>query len=185
MSVFTNFETAIMQSVIAAVPPDQSVVPPRVECKDGVVWNLSGFDGRARVGTTFGDLPIAALRVRDELRTASGKTVRVQWTDKLHLDADFLTKHPSANPISFPANSLSFGRPMQDLVISPQQQISPEAHVATHFKTAIELCSRAKAQQLKSTGLTYYRFHCGEPVTVRVEGVWVRIEPEARYIPAE
>lgn len=184
MSVYTILESAIMQSVIAAVPPVQSVVPLRVRPQVGVDWNLAGFDGRARVGTTFGDLPIEALRVRDELRTALGKTVRVQWIDKLHLDADFLTKHPSANPVRIPANSFCFGRPMQDLVISRQQQVTPEAHVATHFKTAIELCSLAKAQQLKSTGLTYYRFHCGEPVTVRVEGVWVRIEPYRWHIPA-
>lgn len=177
MIAYTNFETAVMQSVMAAV----SFMQPKVSARDeepGVVdWNLAGFGGRVRVGTTFGDLPIEALRVRDEVRTASGKTVRVQWVDRLHLDEDFLTKHPSANPIRIPANAFGIGRPMQDMMVSPQQEISPDAHLASRFKTAVDLCSQAQAHRLRTAGLTYYRFHCGEPAVIRVEGVWARVQP--------
>lgn len=175
MSVHINLENALLRSVMAAVPSVPSIVSSKDHIQGDVNWSLAGFGVRARVGTTFGNLPIEALRVRDEVRSASGKTVRVQWIDKLHLDEDFLTKHPSADPVLIPANAFGCGRPMQDMLVSPQQVMSPDAHVATRFKTAHELCSQARAQRVKTTGLTYYRFHCGEPVVVRVEGVWVGI----------
>jgi hypothetical protein len=28
-----------------------------------------------------------------------------------------------------------------------------------------------------STGLTYYRFHCGSPAVIKVDGIWLRINP--------
>lgn len=177
MSVYSNFETAVLQSVMAAVSPVQPSVCAKVEQQTAVDWNLAGFGGRVRVGTVFGDLPIEALRVRDEVRTPSGKIARVQWIDKLHLDADFLAKHASANPVRIPANALGMGIPMQDMLVSPLQEISANTHVASHFKTASDLCSQSRAHRVNTTGLTYYRFHCGEPVVIRAEGVWVKIRP--------
>lgn len=142
-----------------------------------VEWNLSGFAGTARVGTVFGDLPIQALRLRDEIRTAAGTIARVQWIDKVHLDEDFLRKHPSACPVGIRPNTFGNGRPMQELLISPRQEVCMDAHVASRFLPAVDLCTQSRAHRVYSTGLTYYRFHCGETVSVRVEGVWVRIKP--------
>lgn len=140
-----------------------------------VEWNLPGFMGGVRVSTSFGDLPIEALRIRDEIRTASGVFARVQWIDKLHLDADFMRKHPSAQPIIIPADSFGIGRPMKDITVSPRQQVCADAHVAAHFQSAADLCRMSRAYRLQTLGLTYYRFHCGGPAAVRVEGVWVRV----------
>lgn len=140
-------------------------------------WYLPGFLGKARVGTTFGELPIEALRVRDDLRTYSGATARVQVVDKINLDGDFLRNYPSALPILIPANSFAPGRPAQDLLVSPGQEICPNVHIASAFHKARDLQGRFKMDLSKSTGFTYYRFHCGEPTIVRVEGVWIRVQP--------
>ena len=173
MSVVSTVAKASMQSVTTAVPSAE----PEDECNEDrpVDWNLPGFTGRVRVSTVFGDLPIEALRVRDQIRTSSGEFARVQWIDKLHIDADFLRKHPSAQPVVIPADSFGVGRPLKDMAVSPRQQVCADAHVPTHFRPAANFCLIARAHRMQTTGLTYYRFHCGAPVTVRVEGVFVRV----------
>ena len=138
-------------------------------------WYLPGFLGKARVTTIFGDLPVEALRVRDDLRTYSGANAQVQLVDHIHLDADFLRKQPSALPIRVPANAFGPGRPSQEILLSPGQEISTDAHVATNFIKANELRGRFNSDLSQSVGLTYVRFHCGVPAIVRVDGLWVRV----------
>ncbi len=171
-----SFEERLLRSVMTAVTgecldPDPSGPD---EAPGPVVWNIPGFGGKNRVGTAFGDLPIEALRLRDEIRTSAGSMVRVKWIDKLHLDADFIKKHPDALPIRIPANCFGRGRPMKDMLVAPRQELCVDAHVATRFQTALDLYAQARAHRVQQNELTYYRFHCGEPVCVRVEGVWVR-----------
>lgn len=144
---------------------------PRVD------WYLPGFSGKSRVSTVFGDLPIEALRLRDDLRTYSGASARVELIDKVHLDMDFLRDTPSAMPIRIPANGFGPGRPAQDLVLSPGQEVCPDAHVATHFVKARSLRAQFSPDLSHAAGLTYYRFHCGAPTVVRVDGIWVRVQP--------
>lgn len=140
-------------------------------------WYLPGLSGKSRVGTVFGDLPIEVLRVRDDLRTYSGATVQVQSVDRIHLDEEFLRKQPSALPLRIPANAFGPGRPSQDLLISPGQEISTDVHVVSNFVKASSLRSRFNPDLAQSTGLTYIRFHCGAPAIVRVDGIWVRVSP--------
>lgn len=140
-------------------------------------WYLPGFSGKSRVSTVFGDLPIEALRERDDLRTYAGVNAHVQKIDRIHLDSEFLGAHESALPIRIPANAFGPGRPVQDMVVSPGQEICADAHVATQFLKAKELRGRFGPDLTQSAGLTYYRFHCGNPTVVRVDGVWVRVQP--------
>jgi hypothetical protein len=142
-----------------------------------VDWYLPGVVGKARVSTSFGDLPVEALRPRDDVRTYSGATTQVQAVDKIHLDQDFLRSFPGALPIRIPANSIGPGRPSNDLFISPGQEISLDAHVATSFQKAQNLSGRFRMDLTYSTGLTYYRFHCGSPAVIKVDGIWLRINP--------
>lgn len=72
-----------------------------------VDWSLAGIVGKARISTSFGDLPIEALRPRGNVRTYSGAAVHVQAVDKIHLDQDFMRSFPGALPIRIPANSLA------------------------------------------------------------------------------
>ena len=142
-----------------------------------VDWYLPGFSGKARISTTFGDLPMEALRLRDTVRTYSGATARVQLVDKIHLDAELIRQHQSALPIRIPAHSFGPGKPLRDLVVSPGQEICPDAHVAAVFLKARDLRGRFYLDLTQSAGLTYYRFHCGEPAILRVEGIWIRVQP--------
>jgi hypothetical protein len=173
LSAVSTIENAILQSVLNAVSSDEADDATTAESE--VNWTLPGFGAQCRVGTSFGDLPIEALRVRDEIRTASGTIVRVQWIDKIHLDEDFVRKHPSAQPIRIPANAFGTGKPMKDMIVSPQQPVCPDMHAITRFPPAVDLCNTTRAMRVQTAGLTYYRFHCGNPVTVKVEGVWVRV----------
>lgn len=163
----------IRQALANAVPQ----CPLRRNEPTATDWYLPGFVGKARVGTTFGELPIEALRVRDDLRTYSGSIATVQSIDKIHLDGDFIRSNPRALPIRIPANSFGPGRPAQDLFISPGQEICTNVHVAAAFVTAEDLRGRFTMDLSQATGLTYYRFHCGAPAIVSVEGIWVRMLP--------
>jgi hypothetical protein len=140
-------------------------------------WYLPGFVGKARVGTTFGELPIEALRPRDDLNTYAGDVVKVVAVDKVHLDEDFIRHHPRALPIRIPANAFGPGRPLNDMFVSPGQEICPDVHVASEFYKARNLPGNFTLDLSQSMGLTYYRFHCGQPAIVRVEGTWIRVQP--------
>jgi hypothetical protein len=140
-------------------------------------WNLSGFTAKARVETTFGELPIEVLRIRDDLRTYSGAAATVQAVDKIHLDADFIRNNPRSLPIRIPANAFGPGKPIQELLLSPGQEVCPDRHVASAFCGARSLPDRFTMDLSQASGFTYFRFHCGSPAIVKVEGVWVRTEP--------
>lgn len=142
-----------------------------------VDWHLSGLVGKARVATTFGDLPVEALRCRDDIRTYSGATAKVKMVDKIHLDQDFLRNHPGALPIRIPAGSIGPGRPTRDVYVSPGQEICLDPHVATAFYRAQHLSARFRMDLSYSSGLTYHRFHCGTPEIIKVDGIWIRVSP--------
>lgn len=163
-----------LRSALSALKPQPVAQPAEPKAVD---WYLPGFGGQARVGTIFGDLPVEALRVRDDIRTYTGATASVQKVDRINLDEDFLRKHESALPITIPANSFGPGRPMRDLVVSPGQEICMDLHVASTFCKAKELRGRFLSNPVQSSGMTYYRFHCGAPAIVRVEGIWIRTQP--------
>lgn len=172
-----NLDDSILHSVMAAVSTSQPEdIRPKKENRS-VDWNLSGFGAKARVGTTFGDLPIEALRLRDTLRTVDGRVARVQWIDQIHLDERFVSDHSSARPIGISAGAFSAGKPMREMVVSPAQIVCPDAYAPSRFFQAKDLSSHYNAHRLPSAGLTYFRFHCGEPVVVQVEGVWVKVQP--------
>mgnify|MGYP001319170770 CR=1 FL=1 len=142
-------------------------------------WALPGFSGKARVTTSFGDLPIEALRLRDPVKTRSGKFLEVKWIDKLQLDAQFLALHPEANPILIP--ECAFGRmtPSSDVLISPAQTLRlPRQASDMKPKPAQSLVWRSNVARKPQRGFTYYLFHCGEPASVCIEGLWFDVVPD-------
>ena len=78
---------------------------PRTSQKEPAKWTLPGFGGKSRVLTSFGHLPIEALRRNDPLKTSSGSYTKVTWIDSIGLDAEFLSSHSQAQPIYIPAGS--------------------------------------------------------------------------------
>jgi Hint domain len=159
-----------LSGMVRQAPAEKGITKP-------TDWYLPGFVGKAKVGTTFGELPIEALRIRDELRTYSGASAKVQMVDKIHLDEEFIRHHPRALPIRIPADAFGPGRPAQDVFVSPGQEVCADMHVASTFFKARDLPGRFTMDLSQSTGLTYYRFHCGQPTIVRVEGIWIRVQP--------
>ena len=136
-------------------------------------WTLPGFFGKSRVVTSFGKLPIEALRRRDPVKTITGAYLEVQWVDKVQLDEDFLEHHPEAHPIFIPQNALGAAQPELNLLVSPAQKLKEPGRVGDNtLKPASSLVNRTKATRLPHAGFTYYVFHCGQPAVVNVDGLW-------------
>lgn len=144
-----------------------------------IQWNMPGFGPLTRIETQFGDFPAQTLRVRDRVRTRNGLFAEIRWLDRIILSEDFLRRHPEALPILIPAGSVQRGVPMRDLVISPGQTICLESKYMEHGERAArDLAREGRAFRKPEPMFTYTLFHCGVPVEVRAEGIWVRLNPE-------
>lgn len=143
-----------------------------------IVWTLPGFCGSMRVTTSFGDLPLHALRVRDPLRTSEGEFAKVAWVDQVRLDEDFLSANPDALPVLVPAGSLGRNLPRVDLIASPHQSLlvaSPDGHSMSRL--ARDLLGRPGVVRKPAMSVTYTVFHCGAPAIAYIEGLPVRVAP--------
>lgn len=159
-------------------PLREDDAPPRATGRARKVRVLPGFSGKARVMTSFGALPIEALRHRDELRTSSGRIMRVMAIDKILLDADFLTLHPEATSIRVRAGALGRGLPQRDVVMSPRQKIvASNVASASAARVVEDMRGLPGILPMPPDNAVYYRFHVGEPAMVQVEGMWVLVEP--------
>jgi hypothetical protein len=143
-----------------------------------IAWTLPGFGETARVTTSFGELPLQALRKRDPLRTAEGTNRLVHWCDRLRLDNGFLTANPDAQPILITANALGNGLPRADILVSPHQRIGllPPGY-QQEYRLARDLTGRPGILRRPQETMTYCLFHCEQPAVVIVEGVAVAVAP--------
>lgn len=143
-----------------------------------IAWKLPGFESKCRVTTSFGDLPIEALRVRDQVRTISGAYREVRWIDRIRLDADFLSRHPEALPVMIRAKALGGVGPAKNMLVSPGQTVwVPKVSDGYRATLAGELDGQPNIMRTRRPELTYYRFHCGGPEKVCVEGSWFCTAP--------
>ena len=141
-------------------------------------WNLPGFDGKAKVTTSFGDLPIEAFRLRDPVKTISGAYKKVEWLDRMHLDEGFLSGFPDASPVRFQPHALAPNMPAEAVTLSPGQNVVfKQEGVKTRPVSAAQMCKRPNVDRLLSTNVTYYMFHCGEPTLVQINGMWCSVAP--------
>lgn len=142
------------------------------------VWTLPGFGPMTRISASFGDIPAQALRERDTIRTQQGTIKSVAWIDRVRLDSAFLELLPDAQPILIRSGALGNGLPKADVVLSPEQPISLGRHAHDlSFVKARDLCGRPGVLRKPEDMMTYTRFHCGESVCVRVEGLWAMVDP--------
>lgn len=143
-----------------------------------VRWSLPGLCGSARITTSFGDLPVEALRRRDPLRTRDGGLRMVEWVDHIRLDEDFLAENPDAVPVRIAAGTFGPGRPERDLVVSPQQAVNASpTPFAQEFRRARDLLGRPGVVRQPATMVSYHLFHCGTPTLVMAEGVCLSVTP--------
>ncbi len=168
-------------------------VPPRAEPKLATasntvaeggrhLWSLPGFGPMLRITTSFGPVPAQALRQRDLVRTRSGEFRKIDWVDRMVLYEGFLKSVPSALPVLIRAGSLGPNLPSADMLVSPEQRLciaapgTPPRHVV-----ARELLSRPGVMRRPEQIFTYTRFHCGDPVEVQAEGLWLTAAPAADF----
>jgi hypothetical protein len=142
-------------------------------------WDMPGFHGKARVSTTFGDLPIMGLRLRDKVRTISGEYKPVKWIDEIRLDKDFLESFPEAQPIRIDRGALGRNSPQVSILVSPAQKLSFKKEWSRPTsKSASDLLKRPKVFRTHESSISYFLFHCGEADVVQVDGVWCHVSPK-------
>ncbi len=152
------------------VAPEETAAPSK--------WTLAGFGPMTRISTSFGDVHAQALRVRDMIRTQHGNLKPIQWVDRVMLDRAFTKNVGDATAIMIRAGALGNGLPKHDVVVSPQQEIGIGSHGANvKYQRAATLLGRPGIIHKPEEIMTYTMFHCGEPVCVKMEGIWARVTP--------
>jgi hypothetical protein len=141
-------------------------------------WTLPGFCWNGRITTSFGDMPVQGLRLRDPVRTNDGAFAAVAWIDQIHLDEDFLNICPDAQPVLIRAGALGSNNPKVDVTVSAHQKVcvTPGSY-SPEFRYARDLTDRPGILRKPELGLTYYLFHCGKPAAVMLEGLFVSVTP--------
>lgn len=141
-------------------------------------WTVTGFCGKSKIATSFGHLPIEALRRNDPVRTSDGRYLKVSWLKKIGLDSEFLDIHPEAQPIRIPRNSLGKSMPSADLLLSPAQpvQILKATGISTFKAESLSGCGGILHQP--HSQVTYYAFGCETPCAVHVDGLWCELQAE-------
>lgn len=164
----------------AATPaPEAATQPePRKSKTSSLDWSIPGFCGKSKILTSFGNLPIEALRRNDPVKTVSGDFRKITWVDKITLDPEFMHRHPEAQPVLIPAGSLGAGKPATDMFVSPAQTVQTRDHqgklILRHAATLMDCRSAAAKPQ---ASFTYYTFGCNESEVVCIDGIWCETKP--------
>ena len=178
----TLTDAQILQSVAAQAAVAQApAAPPVVEkpAQSTAEWVIPGFCGKSKVLTSFGNLPIEALRKNDPLKTAAGKFRKVTWVDKVTFEPEFLASHPEAQPVLIAAGKFGAGKPAVDMLVSPAQSVQSAARYGSvSFRKAKELISGGGGTARPQSSVTYYLFGCDSPVEVCVDGIWCEVSPK-------
>lgn len=157
---------AASPSVVQSRLRDRTIAP--------LVWTLPGFVGTARASTAFGDVPLKLLRQHDPLRTVQGPIAKVAKVTATHLDEDFLSANRDALPVLIPAGLFGPGRPVVDVLVSPQQRINVSpGQFRQDFRLARDLEGRPGVMRAPQMTVSYYSFECTTPAAVLIEGLCV------------
>jgi len=138
------------------------------------LWDFAGFGPKSRILTSFGYVPMEALRRRDPIKTFDGRFLEVEKVDEIRLDRRYLIDHPEAQPIRLPKNSVGGVAPNTDLYVSGAQKLRSTDRTGETV-TAEDMIGRAGIMRKSHGYFTYYRFHCGQACTVQIDGLWCEI----------
>jgi hypothetical protein len=181
-----NSDFALLQRIAAQCKSDDATVEETSTEIKTPFWTLPGFGAGARVVTSFGYVPIEALRLRDAIKTRGGRFLEVQHVDIIRLDRRFLLTNPDAQPIAIPKDGLAEAIPNQTILVSGCQKIrSPERCDQVSSRLAVDYVGRGNVARKYHGYFTYYVFHCGEPCTINVNGLWVDLDPDAFETPVD
>ena len=177
MNQFLSQEQILKTGRLRFRSPELAQQPER-PAKTPATWSIIGFGAKSKVLTSFGNLPVEALRRNDPLKTESGKFSKVLWVDAVRLDSDFLSANPQAQPVLIPAGSLGDSKPASDMLVSPAQMIQlPGLNNSRSFVSATSLSGTGGISKKMHACFTYFLFGCDEECSVSVDGLWCRVLP--------
>lgn len=135
------------------------------------VWTLPGIVGTMRIHTEFGEVPVEALRANDCILGIRGETARIAKVDSYHLDADFLSLTPDAQPVLLPAGSLGAGYPTRDLLVSPHQRVSVRPGTFRHqYRLARDLVGTNGICRSQVQNVSYHAIRLAGPGQIFLYG---------------
>jgi len=171
-------QLSMLERIAAQTKQAEPVAKPAAQTAAPIDWAMPGFGAGARVETSFGHVPVEALRRRDPVRTSDGRFLKVQAIDEFRLERRFLLTHPEAQPITIPQNVFAPGSPNREIRVSGAQVIkTPGRMDQADGKTVDALLGQRHIRREMVGYFTYYVFHCGEPCTVSVDGMWFQVVP--------
>lgn len=138
---------------------------------------LRAFGSDTLVETHGGPVPVGAIRPGDRLLTKDGVYAEVVWTDRIHLDADFLRSVPALKPVLLCEGDLGFA-PLRNVVLSPGQFIwDPSGPEGAAFRPAADVTRHPRLFTHRDVSVTYVSLLCAEPVVIEAERLWVSLIP--------
>ena len=162
-----------IQEQAKQIPAAEILEPDPRDVRD---WSIPGFGAGARIQTSFGLVPVEALRRGDPIKTNGGRFLKVQYVDQIRLDRGFLLNHSEAQPVTIPKDAFGVSCPNQSIRLSGAQVVKlPSSFDNGRGKAAHDLIGQRNISRDLSGYFTYYVFHCGEPCTVCIDGLWVEI----------
>ena len=176
MNKLLSDDDILSNVMLKAKAPARPRPKTRRRTRQLIEWKVRGFGPKARVMTSFGQLPVEALRRNDPVKTSTGDFLKVAWVDSFGLDSDFLTLQPQAQPMLIPAATFGPNRPEKDVLISPAQtlHISPTLGTGA-VKAASELTGWGRIARNTQNAFTYHVFGFEKDCTVCIEGLWCDI----------
>ena len=161
-------------------PPSEtsSEVQPKRTARAAIDYALPGFGPETRIPTSFGQVPAKLLNEHDTIRIADGSVRKIKWMRRVHLDEDFLDRHPSSFPVVIQPGAFRKGVPSQEVIVTPGQCVDLNGLVPNgDVKSAALLDGRPRIQRRPTHDITYTIFHYGEPCNIAVDGLLLRLEP--------
>jgi len=172
--------TSMLQRIAAQTKPIAAASNVKEKSVDEQVWSIPGFGAGARVQTSFGLVPVEALRIGDPIKTSTGNFLRAEYVDEIRLDRRFLLTHPESQPITIPKDAFGASCPSRNISVSGAQEVRlPGNFDQMQGTTAVSLIGQRRICRDLSGYFNYYVFHCGEPCTVCIDGLWVNIKPSS------
>lgn len=180
MLLHKTLESTVLKRILAQRNSETDIAEQPSAATTTPFWTLPGFGAGARVTTSFGNVPVEALRRRDAVKTRDGRFLEVRHVDTVRLDRRFLLSHPDAQPIAIPQNGLAADVPDQTTLVSGCQKIrSPGQFDEVSGRLAVNYLGLGNVTRQYHGYFNYYVFHCGEPCTVSVNGLWVDLDPDS------
>lgn len=144
-------------------------------------WTLPGFAAMTAIACSFGNVPAAALRERDMVRSRTGGFVPIVRVKRSVLDQDFLRRHTDALPVCIRAGALGPGLPEADVLVSPAQMLSALPGRLATPRRAGDLLSMPGVFRKPDTGLSYTQVLLASPGEVCSHGLWFPAEAAAAH----